>query len=324
MKNNRSILLLASILLLFSFFISLSFGSVDLSPRELLEALRGGARGTGGFIFYYSRLPRSVAAVASGFALALSGAILQKVLGNRLAAPGIIGVNSGAALSYTVALLFGAVSGWVLSAASFLGALVSSLLVVLLSRKIRASRSTVLLAGVSLNYIFSAFTEILANLFPKEVGMGGDFKVGGFSSLSFLRLYPAAALIALAGAVAFSLSNQLEVLSLGDDEAKSLGMDTGRMRFLFVVLSASLAGAAVSFSGLLGFVGLVVPNLVKKITKGRSSYYLPITALSGGILVAVADTLSRVVFRPYEVPVGILLALIGGPVFLFMVLGGGK
>ncbi|MGN1163697.1 MAG: FecCD family ABC transporter permease, partial [Candidatus Ornithospirochaeta sp.] len=294
------------------------------TPVELWNALKGGAEGKDGFIFYYSRLPRTVAAVSAGFALALSGAILQKVLGNRLAAPGIIGVNSGSALAYTVALLFGAVSGWALSASSFLGALVSSVLVVLLSRKIRASRSTVLLAGVSLNYIFSAFTDIITTLFPKQVGMSGDFKVGGFSSLSFVRLYPAAAVIAVSGLIVFSLSNELEVLALGDDEAKSLGMDTGRMRMVFVVLSAALAGAAVSFSGLMGFVGLVVPNAVKKIVKGNNSFYLPITAVSGGILVVLCDTLSRVVFRPYEVPVGILLALIGGPVFLFMVLGGGK
>ena len=295
---------------------------MGIKPTSLFLSLIRGEKTTETNIFMYSRLPRTLASLSSGFALALSGAMLQKVLGNRLAAPGIIGVNSGAGLMVVVAFVLGAVSPWTVSISAFVGALVSSLFVVILSRKIRAGRSTLLLAGVSLNYIFGALSDVLCTLYPKETAMSGDFKVGGFSSVSMPRLLPAVLLIALSSMVAFSFSKDLEVLSLGDDEASALGMNTKRMRLVFIVLSSILAGAAVSFSGLMGFVGLLIPNGVKWVTKGDGSYYLSLSALFGAAFVTICDTLSRLVFSPYEVPVGVILALIGGPVFLFMVVRG--
>ena len=295
---------------------------MGIKPTSLFLSLIRGEKTTETNIFMYSRLPRTLASLSSGFALALSGAMLQKVLGNRLAAPGIIGVNSGAGLMVVVAFVLGAVSPWTVSISAFVGALVSSLFVVILSRKIRAGRSTLLLAGVSLNYIFGALSDVLCTLYPKETAMSGDFKVGGFSSVSMPRLLPAVLLIAIASIIAFSFSKDLEVLSLGDDEASALGMNTKRMRLVFIVLSSILAGAAVSFSGLMGFVGLLIPNGVKWVTKGDSSFYLSLSALFGAAFVTICDTLSRLVFSPYEVPVGVILALIGGPVFLFMVVRG--
>ena len=321
-KNNLSILLIGLFSLLLSFLLSLLLGSVGIKPTSLLLSLVRGEKTTETNIFIYSRLPRTLASLSSGFALALSGAMLQKVLGNRLAAPGIIGVNSGAGLMVVVAFVLGAVSPWTVSISAFVGALVSSLFVVILSRKIRAGRSTLLLAGVSLNYIFGALSDVLCTLYPKETAMSGDFKVGGFSSVSMPRLLPAVLLIAIASIIAFSFSKDLEVLSLGDDEASALGMNTKRMRLVFIVLSSILAGAAVSFSGLMGFVGLLIPNGVKWVTKGDSSFYLSLSALFGAAFVTICDTLSRLVFSPYEVPVGVILALIGGPVFLFMVVRG--
>lgn len=221
-----------------------------------------------------------------------------------------------------VAFVLGSVSPWTISLSAFSGALISSLIVVLLSRKIRAGRSTLLLAGVSLNYIFGALSDVLCTLYPKETAMSGDFKVGGFSSVSLPRLMPAVALIVIASILSFGFSKDLEVLSLGDEEASSLGMDTKRMRLVFIVLSSILAGAAVSFAGLMGFIGLLIPNGVKWMIKGDSSYYLPLSAIYGAGFVTICDTLSRIVFSPYEVPVGVILALIGGPVFLYMVIRG--
>lgn len=321
-RNNSSILLLGFVVLISSLLLSLLSGAVGIRPSTLILSLINGKKTTETNIFVYSRLPRTLASISSGFALALSGAMLQSVLGNRLAAPGIIGVNSGAGLMVVIAFVSGAVSPWTISVSAFAGALVSSLFVVVLSRKIRAGRSTLLLAGVSLNYIFGALSDVLCTLYPKETAMSGDFKVGGFSSVSMPRLLPAVLLIVLASFIAFSLSKDLEVLSLGDDEASSLGMNTKRMRLIFIVLSSILAGAAVSFSGLMGFVGLLIPNGVRWIIKGDNSYYLPISAVFGAAFVTFCDTLSRLVFSPFEVPVGVILALIGGPVFLYMVIRG--
>ena len=321
-RNNSSILFLGFVVLISSLLLSLLSGAVGIKPSTLILSLINGEKTTETSIFVYSRLPRTLASISSGFALALSGAMLQSVLGNRLAAPGIIGVNSGAGLMVVIAFVSGAVSPWTISVSAFAGALVSSLFVVVLSRKIRAGRSTLLLAGVSLNYIFGALSDVLCTLYPKETAMSGDFKVGGFSSVSMPRLLPAVLLIVLASFIAFSLSKDLEVLSLGDDEASSLGMNTKRMRLIFIVLSSILAGAAVSFSGLMGFVGLLIPNGVRWIIKGDNSYYLTISAVFGAVFVTVCDTLSRLVFSPFEVPVGVILALIGGPVFLYMVIRG--
>ncbi|MGN1189810.1 MAG: FecCD family ABC transporter permease [Candidatus Ornithospirochaeta sp.] len=321
-SNNLSLLFITIIVLFLSMVLSLLLGSVGINPISLISSLLKGERNTETSIFIYSRLPRTIASISAGFALALSGAMLQSVLGNRLAAPGIIGVNSGAGLMVVIAFVLGAVSPWTISVSAFLGALVSSLFVVVLSRKIRAGRSTLLLAGVSLNYIFGALSDVLCTLYPKETAMSGDFKVGGFSSVSMPRLIPAVVLIAIASIIAFGFSKDLEVLSLGDDEASSLGMNTKRMRLVFIVLSSILAGAAVSFAGLMGFVGLLIPNGVRWVIKGDSSYYLPLSAISGAAFVTLSDTLSRIIFSPYEVPVGVILALIGGPVFLYMVIRG--
>lgn len=320
-RNNITLLYLSIITLFVSSLLSLLLGAVNISPLTVLRSLRNGELSVERYIFLYSRLPRTLASLFSGFALALSGAILQSVLGNKLAAPGIIGVNSGAGLMVVVALVLGVTSSFAFSAFAFLGALVSSLFVVVLSRKIKAGKSTVLLSGVALNYIFGALSDVLCTLWPKETAMSGDFKVGGFSSVSSLRLYPAVALIVITSLFVFLLSKDLEVLSLGDEEASVLGMNTKRMRLVFVMLSSVLAGGAVSFSGLMGFVGLLIPNGVRWVTKGDNSYYLPLCALTGGTFVALCDTFSRVVFAPYEVPVGVILALIGGPVFLFLVIG---
>ena len=321
-RNNLSLLFITIIVLFLSMVLSLLLGSVGINPISLISSLLKGERTTETSIFIYSRLPRTIASISAGFALALSGAMLQSVLGNRLAAPGIIGVNSGAGLMVVIAFVLGAVSPWTISVSAFLGALVSSLFVVVLSRKIRAGKSTLLLAGVSLNYIFGALSDVLCTLYPKETAMSGDFKVGGFSSVSMPRLIPAVVLIAIASIIAFGFSKDLEVLSLGDDEASSLGMNTKRMRLVFIVLSSILAGAAVSFAGLMGFVGLLIPNGVRWVIKGDSSYYLPLSAISGAAFVTLSDTLSRIIFSPYEVPVGVILALIGGPVFLYMVIRG--
>ena len=321
-SNNLPFLCYGFLFLTVSMFLSLLLGSVGINTSTLVSALLKGEKTTETSIFIYSRLPRTLASLASGFALALSGAMLQSVLGNRLAAPGIIGVNSGAGLMVVVAFVLGSVSPWTISLSAFSGALISSLIVVLLSRKIRAGRSTLLLAGVSLNYIFGALSDVLCTLYPKETAMSGDFKVGGFSSVSLPRLMPAVALIVIASILSFGFSKDLEVLSLGDEEASSLGMDTKRMRLVFIVLSSILAGAAVSFAGLMGFIGLLIPNGVKWMIKGDSSYYLPLSAIYGAGFVTICDTLSRIVFSPYEVPVGVILALIGGPVFLYMVIRG--
>ena len=318
--KSRILLISSIILLLLSAFLSLVSGAASIPLSDLFDAALAGPESVAGYVFWYSRLPRTVACIAAGFALSISGAVIQSVLANSLAAPGIIGVNSGAGFAVTLATALGAVSGWMISASAFLGAMVTSLAIMVISRKTRASRTSVLLAGVSLNYILGAFSDAVLSLVPQASMTSGDFRVGGFSSISHVRLYPAAIIIALSALAVFTLSNELEVLSLGDDEARTLGLDASLMRVVFLLLASALAGAAVSFAGLLGFVGLLVPNGIRRLLRGDNRLLLPLSGLGGAVLVTLCDIVSRMMFRPYELPVGIMLSLIGGPVFLILVL----
>lgn len=271
-------------------------------------------------IFRFVRLPRTLGCLLAGAALAVSGAVIQGVLSNKLASPSIIGVNAGAGLAVTVCCACGALSGWAIAGSAFLGALIAVLLIVFAAEKAGASRTTVILGGVAVNAFLNALSEAVSTLIP-EVGMlAGDFRVGGFGSVSYIRLIPAGVLIVLALTAVLSLHNELDVLALGEETARGLGMNVKKTRTLLLVLCAMLAGAAVSFAGLLGFVGLIVPHAVRRISGSESKYLLPLSAMGGAAFVALCDTAARVVFAPFELPVGILLSVLGGPTFLLLLL----
>ena len=151
--------------------------------------------------------------------------------------------------------------------------------------------------------------------------MSNDFKVGDFSAVTYPKLIPALIIITIAVIITLLLSQELEVLSLGEDNAKGLGMNTKIIRIIFLVLATILAGISVSVCGLLSFVGLLVPHAVRKFTKGETKHLLPLTVIVGGGFVTLCDTISRVIFAPYEIPVGIM-AFIGAPLFIIILLKG--
>lgn len=301
-------------------FLSLSLGAVRLSPRELWQALRGGADGTAGSIFWYARVPRTAACVLAGAALAAAGCVIQGVLRNPLASPGIIGVNAGAGLAVSICCACGVFSGWAMSLSAFAGAVACVVLVAVLAGKTGASRTVVILTGVAVNSVGNALSEGVRMLSTNAGMLGGDFQVGGFSSISYPRLIPGGVLIVLSLTVTFTLCGELDVLTLGDDTAQGLGLRVGFYRGIFLLLAALLAGASVSFSGLLGFVGLMVPNAVRRLTGGESRSLLILSTLAGAALLTLCDLVSRLVFAPFELPVGILLAVLGGPFFLVLLL----
>lgn len=298
--------------------LSACLGAAQLSPADLWQAIINGPQGTAGYIFWYVRLPRTCACLLAGAALAVAGAVIQGVLHNKLASPSIIGVNAGAGLAVTVCCAFGALSGWAIAGSAFLGAMISVLLIVFAAEKVGASRTTVILGGVAVNAFLNALSEAVTTLIPEVGMMTGDFRVGGFSSVSYPRLLPAGALILLALLAVRILSNELDVLALGEETAQGLGMNVRKTRTLLLILAAMLAGAAVSFAGLLGFVGLIVPHAARKIVGGESRYLIPMCAAGGGAFVTLCDLTARVVFAPFELPAGILLSALGGPFFLLL------
>jgi len=249
--------------------LSLCLGAARVTPWALYQALVAGPRDTAGFIFWYVRLPRTAGCLLAGAALAVSGAVIQNVLNNKLASPGIIGVNAGAGLAVTLCCAGGLLSGWAIAGSAFLGAMITVLLIVFAAEKTGASRTGVILSGVAVNAFLNALSEAVTTLIPEVGMMTADFRVGGFSSVSHLRLAPAAVLILSSLLALYTLRNELDVLALGEETARSLGMRVSGTRTLLLMLAAMLSGSAVSFCGLLGFVD---PYAWVKVTEGIEKY----------------------------------------------------
>lgn len=318
-KHIRLVWLGAICLCLIAIPVSLTCGAAKISLTDLWQAFFS-PDSTAGRIFFYARLPRTAAAMLGGAALAVAGAVIQNVLQNQLASPGIIGINAGAGLAVTVCCACGILSGWGIAVSAFAGAVAAALLVLFLARHTRASRSTVILAGVAVNALLNALSEAITTIFPEVGVLSVDFRVGGFSAVSVSRFLPAGILILATLAVLLTLTNDLDVLSLGEETAGGLGLPVKQMRVLFLTLAAMLAGAAVSFAGLLGFVGLIVPHAVRKTAGNTSKQLIPLCALFGAGFVTLSDVAARLLFAPYELPVGILMAVLGGPFFILLLM----
>ena len=306
-----------------AFFTGIFLGGTDISVSGILSSFSENFSQTGdGRIFLYVRLPRTAAALVCGAALSVSGAVIQGVLANRLASPSIIGVNAGAGLAVTLCTALGVYGGLRFSLFAFLGAFVTVMAVNLFARRIAASRGTMILLGVAVNSFLNAVSSAVVTFMPEVAVMSNDFKVGDFSSVTYSRLFPSAVLIFVTLVILLTLTNELDVLTLGEDTARSLGLNTSVFRTLFLMFAAVLAGCAVSLAGLLSFVGLIVPHAVRRLVGSKSSRLLPLSALFGAPFVCLCDTGARTLFSPYEIPVGIIMAFLGTPFFVFILVKG--
>lgn len=304
-----------------SALLSLCLGAAALAPGEVLSALLGRGSGAAAQIVLYARLPRTCGCLLAGAALAAAGTIIQGVLANPLAAPNVIGVNAGAGLCTAVwAALWPAWTA-ALPFAAFLGALGGVGLVLAIGTRTGASRMTLVLAGVAVSGMFSAGIDAVLTFFPDALNGYTDFRVGGVANLSMSRVAPAFWVILTAFFLALSLAGEMDVLLLGEETARSLGLPARRLRLVLLALAAALAGAAVSFAGLLGFVGLIAPHMVRRLVgEDSSARLLWGAALGGAALLTLCDILARTLFAPYELPVGVVLSLLGGPFFLWLLL----
>ena len=288
--------------------LSLGLGSVALG--DVPEAAKK--------IMLYIRLPRTCAALLAGAALAVAGAVIQNVLHNPLASSGVLGVNSGACLAVAVVCAIAPMAQRYTPVIAFFGALASVLMVAALAQCTGASRMTVVLAGVAMSSIFSAGIDAVVTFVPEALGGVSDYRIGGFSGVNMARIAPAAVMIGVSLMAVLTLSRQMDVLALGSETAQSLGLSVAPVRFILLVLAAALSGAAVSFAGLLGFVGLIVPHAMRRFVGEESGPLVAASALGGACFVTLCDLLARVLFAPFELPVGVVLAVTGGPFFLWL------
>lgn len=319
----RRLLMLSLITALpLAFLLSIMIGSALLS----LDGFFGGLFGRTGYeteraILLYIRLPRALAAILAGAGLSLAGVLLQHVMDNPLAGPNTVGVNAGAGF-FTVLLLSLLPSATpYLPIAAFLGAFATALLILALARLSGGGRYTVILAGIACTSLFSAGISLFSVLDTDVLAAYSAFSVGGLAGVTMAKLILPAVLILLSLIGALTLIRPLSALALGDASATALGIRVRAVRTVAVLLSAMSAGAAISFAGLLGFVGLAVPHITRRLLGNglrRELIYAPIV---GATLLLLADLAARTLFRPSDIPVGIITAALGAPFFLILLLG---
>lgn len=310
-----------------------SFGAAALSASDWLTALRelitpehGDRAGTAGVILFQLRIPRVLMGFLVGGALASVGVTLQALLRNALADPYVLGVSSGAALGAAIAMLLGigatSVLLPVLPLWGFAGGLIALALIYRMARSHgRLPIHSLLLAGVILNSILTAMIMFITSIMDPARSAGlmawlmGSLTAPGWIGLIGIALYVMAGTMCL-----LYYAPVLNVLTQGEDTARSLGIDTERTKKRLYALTALLTGAVVSVSGMIGFVGMVIPHAVRIAIGSDHRVLMPASALVGGIFLVVSDTIARTAFAPAEIPVGIVTALAGGPFFLYLLL----
>lgn len=320
-KKGWLMLLCTIILTVVSIVLGLCLGSTQVSPAAFMQALLSGDVADPAYrIVIHSRLPRVLGALLAGSALAVSGAILQAVLQNPLASPNIIGVNSGAGLMVLLCSAFLPAHPALLPFSAFLGALATAMLIFALAMGPGVSRITLVLTGIAMSSILGAGMNCIMILYPDAYIGASTFLVGGLSGLTLKSLNFPVVYIIVGLILAMLLRRDMNIISLGTETARSLGMSVNVIRFLLIFTSAILAGAAVSFAGLIGFVGLIVPHAIRFLIGNDNQFLVPASAFGGAAFVIICDVISRVAFAPYEIPVGILLSFIGGPFFIYLII----
>lgn len=319
---------LAGVLLVTVMAGSLLIGSQDISLHTVLQgASIDGMPNSDYVILVNVRLPRVILAAIVGAALACSGVVFQAILRNPLADPYILGVSSGAGLGSIIAVLlgwtwtFGGLSA--LMVASFIGAMGTVWLVWSIGRVTgRVHVTGLLLAGVVVNALFSAVIMFLASLSSaKKFQTTLLWLMGSFAEMSKMTPLLAAGVVVLAGILfLMMLGNQLNILSFGRQDARSLGVPIERTCFLAFGCAALITSVAVSFSGLIGFVGLIIPHAVRLAAGPDHRQLIPLSALVGAAFLVIADAFARVVVAPAMLPVGVVTAMTGGPFFLILLI----
>ena len=318
-QRRRAMQVLAGLVLaaLAAFAWSLTAGALPVSLDDLLGALGGGDGSMEADIIRSLRLPRAVAAFACGGLLALAGALMQVLLRNPLADPYVLGISGGAAVGALGAILAGATAGWI-DGGAFIGALGATLLVFGLAHGDGSwTQTRLLLTGVIVAAGCGAAVALMLSLAPEGRVKGMLFWLMGDAS-GATRPWPALGLLVVGLASVLPFARELNLLSRGEITARALGVRVTRLRGLVYGLGSLLTAVAVTTVGSVGFVGLIVPHLVRLAIGNDQRLLLPAATLAGGVLLCAADTAARTVVAPIQLPVGVLTALIGVPVFLFL------
>ncbi|ATZ11471.1 FecCD family ABC transporter permease [Erwinia amylovora] len=325
MNSSRSVswLCVLFLLLLILALCAANTGAMKLSLPMLWQS---GGDGSLWQIWFSIRLPRVLLAMLVGGALALSGCVMQGLFRNPLADPGLLGISSGAALAVAISVVIplslpGALMLYLPLLAAFFGSLIVTLVIFVLSSKRSSGLSRLLLAGIAINALCGAAVGVLSWLSnDQQLRQLSLWGMGSLSQAQWPTVLPCASVVLPCMFLVQRLAQRLNLLQLGDEDAHYLGVNVARTQRYLLVLSALLVASAVAVSGVIGFIGLVVPHLMRFCLGGDHRWLLPSSLLGGAILLLLADTLARTLVAPAEMPVGLLTSLIGGPCFLWLIL----
>lgn len=305
---------------LFSLFAALSFGAAETSLQDVFNSfLLSNDASFNSRIIFELRMPRTLLAFLAGSGLAIAGLILQTVTRNPLADPYLFGISSGASFGVVLLMALAGISaGFMLSAAALLGSLLAmSLLILIAGRQQSAQVESMLLAGVALSFLFSAFTSLLLYWSdPQAVAAILFWTLGSFARAQWATLWLPLLVITLCTFVMLSFRRQLNAMLLGDESAITLGVRVQRFRILMLVLSSLITAVLVAMCGGIGFVGLMVPHIVRFFISQGTIAGLLVTSLVGGTFMVWVDVLSRSLLKNQELPVGVITAAIGSVFFL--------
>ena len=315
-------LLLGCLILWLSFIASITWGAADIAFNDIYQAFTAFDGSTNHLIIRTVRLPRSLIAMLVGASLAVAGAIMQGLTRNPLASPGILGVNAGAAFAVVVGtFISGSSSLTVYAWYAFAGAAISAVTVYFLGSLGRGGLTpfNLTIAGAALTAFISSITSgilILSQRTLEEIRFWLAGSVAGRDLNLLLQVLP---YICVGLILAIALSKQITILSLGEDTARSLGQSTGLIKILAAVSIILLAGSSVAIAGPIGFVGLIIPHIVRFLIGVDYRWILPYSAILGAIIMLLADLCGRLIIQPSELPVGLVMPLIGAPFFIYLI-----
>lgn len=312
------------LVLLLAVLIGISCGIADLSWQELTDGLFFGVQSENYRIVYLIRMPRVFCGILAGTNLALAGCILQGILRNPLADPGIIGVTAGAGLFAMVIMIILPEITNLVPIAAFVGAMVAVAIVFALSWQRGVQPLRMILAGVAVAAFFGGAQTALMVFYSDRIQSTINWMAGGFQGASWSHVSMILPYTLLGLAAVFFISRWLNALQLGEDTARSIGLPVEKIRFVLLILAALLAASAVSVAGMLGFVGLVIPHMVRLVTGSDFDYLLPCSAIWGAAFVSMTDSAARLALAPVEVPVGVFMSFFGAPFFLYLLKKGMK
>ncbi|MUK88235.1 iron chelate uptake ABC transporter family permease subunit [Ornithinibacillus sp. L9] len=315
----KKLLVILPIVIILLSIISTGIGAVYIKPWDVFAVLIGTGAEMDTFIIENFRVPRIILALLIGSGLAVSGTILQGLVRNPLASPDVIGITKGAGLAaIIVIILFPKAPSIVLPVAAFAGAMVVAFILFVLVYKQGVQPTTLALGGVALGALCHAGIQYFMIKYPLEINAALIWLTGSLWSSSWEHIIGTLPWIIVLLPLTIFLAIKLDILNLGDDVAQGLGENVTRVRLLMLTIAVALAAACVAAVGSIGFVGLIAPHMARRLVGIKHKYLLPVSALIGSLLVVVADSIGRGLIPPKEIPVGIVIAVIGAPYFLYL------